>query len=373
MLNARHFLLFVLCATALPCLSVFDFQEIDALLNRGRKQKIFPGAVALIWYQGKVVYHKAFGRYTYQRNSPRVTLKTQFDVASLTKLLTTASAMLLVDAQKIRLNDRICTYLPELKNNGKETIRISHLLTHTSGLHDDALHNHKEGVDILETLHKCAAHYIPGKKFHYTDTNMILLQKIIERVSGKPLDEFIFYHITRPLGMHHTMFNPHYAETCAPTRAQAPQREYLLQGEVDDDRAYLFDGVSGHAGIFSTAEDFAKFMLMLLSHGCYAKNNHRYQLVNPYTVAQWTQTRVDFTKLGHAASKRGYGFEIGRHLSDDAFGHFGWTGTSAWVDRERGLICILFTNRVHPTYADSGKMMQMRKEFHDLVVKCIEK
>lgn len=348
----------------------YNFKKLDTLLEQGRREKIFPGCAAYIYHQGNIIYHNVCGTYTYHPHAKKITRTTLFDIASLTKIITTISAMLLYDAGKLSLEDPVHHFIPCFTFSDKKSIKIKHLLTHTSGLTDKALLKNRTPHTLLEDICASSLAAIPGTAFLYSDINMILLQKIIEEISQQPFHDFVRQHITQPLGMKTTAFNPSEKSQCAPTRASAPNRPYLLQGEVDDDHAWLSDGIAGHAGLFSTAQDFAQCMLMLLHDGTFVRDGKKYQFITPETVTEWTSLHADFSDTDEKG-KRGYGFEIGRHLSPNAFGHFGWTGTSAWADPEHDLCCLLFTNRVHPSYGDAEKMKQFRKQFHDCVLDII--
>lgn len=358
------------CIHATETLSA-SFKKLDALLENGRAEKIFPGAVACIYHRGNIIYHKAFGNYTYNPRSKKVTTQTLFDVASLTKVITTIAAMLLHDAGKLSLEDPISLYIPCFAYGDKKNIMVKHLLTHTSGLTDKSLLNAENSPQFLEKICSFPLAYQPGTNFSYTDTDMILLQKIIETITKEPFELFVQRRITKPLHMHETTFNPQESSHCAPTRLHARNRPYLLQGEVDDDNAYQFGGISGHTGLFSTTDDFARCMLMLLHDGTCIQDGKKYQFIKPGTVAEWTSLQANFSDTDEKG-KRGYGFEIGRHLSSDAFGHFGWTGTSAWANKKDDLCCILFTNRVHPSYAHQEKIRAFRTKFHDALMETLE-
>ena len=342
------------------------FKKIDELMKRGIQEKVFPGGVALICHRGTTVFHKAFGHYTYEAHSPKITTHTLFDVASLTKLMTATSAMILSDADRLSLNDPVCRYLPDFAAEGKNKICIHHLLTHTSGLDDKAILTSKPGDNLTAFICASKPCSKAGTKFLYNDSDMLILQAVIEKIGEKPFDVFVQKNILDPLALRATTFNPPHAKKCAPTRVNAPGRTALVQGTVDDDRAFIAGGVAGHAGLFSTAQDFAQYMLMILHDGMHEEK----QLIQPQTVRQWTASQCDFThqdEKGH----RGYGFEIGRHLSSQAFGHFGWSGTSVWADKDLDLVCVLFTNSIHPSYDGREKMKAFRVEFHDAVVNIV--
>ncbi len=355
-------LLITLLCTVVTNAHPANFTPLDQLMARGIADGVFPGAVALVSYQGEVVYHKAWGHYTYDQNSPAVTTKTLFDLASITKVIaTTTAAMLLCDAHLLSPEDPVGKYLPGFASGKKGSIRIKHLLTHTSGLTDEQ--QYTIGIDRAETdrqIDVSTPTDPPGKTYAYRDVNMLLLQRIIKQITHKPLDVFVIKNITGPLGMRDTCFNPADRARCAPTACNVPGRTPVIQGQVHDPQAFALGGVAGNAGLFSTAKDLAIYLNMILADGRDARGN---QFIAPETVCTWRQRQCPFN--------RGYGWEIGRHLSPDAFGHFGWTGTSIWADKKRGLFCILLTNRSYPTQnptQDNFKIRDFRVTFHECVV-----
>lgn len=342
-------------------LAAYTFDQLDQLMEQGIDEGIFPGAVALIGYRGEIIYHKAFGHYTYDKSSPKTTINTLFDLASITKIIaTTTAAMLLCDAKLLSPEEAVGRYIDGFSRGEKSTICIKHLLTHTSGLTDEykyvAGENREANTQKIDASHPITA---PGETYVYRDVNMLILQRIIEQITNMPLDLFVAENVTKPLGMHNTMFKPIDHSRCAPTEANVPGRAETIQGEVHDPQSFALGGVAGHAGLFSTAEDLAKYIFMILADGIDASGN---QFISSEIVAEWRKPQCPFN--------RGYGWEIGRHLSPEAFGHFGWTGTSIWADKKTGLFCILLTNRTYP----NGKNFKIRKfriTFHDLVMQIL--
>ncbi len=339
-----------------------DFSALDSLMLSGIKDKIFPGAVVLINHHGKRIYYKPFGRYTYDKTSPKISIDTLFDVASLTKVLaTTTLAMQLHDKNMLDVEKTVSEYLPQFNTADKANICIKHLLTHTSGFVDKPLRNVRiTASDLLQELLSYKPRFQVGDKYQYTCCNMLYIQKIIENLLGLPFDECFNRYIKNPLGLTETGFNPKNSNRCAPTQSHGYRGS--IQGVVHDDKAYICNGVAGNAGLFSTARDLEKFMLMIMNDGKYMKDKISHQLIRPETIRTWTSKQCDFN--------RGLGWEIGRHLSSQAFGHFGWTGVSIWADRDLDLFVILLTNRTYP----DGKNLairQFRIDFHDLIMKII--
>jgi uncharacterized protein YbbC (DUF1343 family)/CubicO group peptidase (beta-lactamase class C family) len=333
---------------------------IDALVNDDIAQKKLPGAVVLIGHRDAIVYHKAFGHRSLSPAVEPMTLDTIFDVASLTKVVaTTTSVMLLIEQGKIRLNDRVSTYFPGFERYGKADITVRHLLTHMSGLRPDVdLADLWTGTDTAIAL---AVEEVPsapaGTRFIYSDINYFLLGEIVHRVSGLTLDRFAQEHVFQHLGMADTMFTPppSLQPRIAPTESCTPYgwpcvgpEMQMLRGIVHDPTARRMGGVAGHAGLFSTAEDLAKFARMLLNGG---KAGGR-RILSPLAVTKMTTgaTPDDERNL------RGLGWDIdsafsanrGELLPVGSFGHTGFTGTSLWIDPVTGLYVVFMSNRVHP-------------------------
>jgi len=345
---------FLLSCTALA----HDMTPLDRLLNEGIAARIFPGAVVLITHEGKVIHRKAYGRYTYDEDAPVMTTETLFDIASLTKVVaTTTLAMMLFDRGLLDLKSAVGDYIPAYAAADRADIRVKHLLTHTSGIQEQLITT--PGMS-REELWDTMLHYPVDNtgveyRYTYTCTNMILLQHIIECITGASFRDLTHSWILEPVAMHHTCFCPADRSRCAPTRGVS-WRGDCIQGVVEDDRAFILGCIAGNAGLFSTADDLARFMAMILGGGVAADGR---QLIDAETIRSWTTQQCAF--------KRGYGWELGRHLSEHAFGHFGWTGTSIWADHERKLCCILLTNR---TYLSDGpeRMRIFREQFHEMVM-----
>lgn len=320
------------------------FSSIDCLISTAINQRVFPGAQVLVYHKGSIVYHKAFGHYTYDKNSPVITNDTLFDLASVTKIFTIVAAMMLYDEGLISIDDPVCKYISLFKNKPKKNIRIKHLLTHTSGIPCERFFEQskteQESFNALESL-KFGNN--PGENHIYTCANIIILQKIIEKITGESLAKFIANRITEPLGMENTFFNPHNKYECAPTEDE-------IWGIVQDRQSYALGGIAGNAGLFSTAKDLEIFINALMQGF----------LVRKKTMQLWTSEK---------AFGWGYGWEIGRHLSEKSFGHFGWTGTSVWADAEHDVICIFLTNRTMTGSQEGNLAIRgVRVALHELVV-----
>lgn len=351
----------------------FDFTKVDELINTAVKEKVFPGAVILIWKDGNVLYEKPYGMFTYEVNSQKVTTETIFDLASLTKVIaTTTAAMICIDRNLFLLDDKVINFIPEFGVNNKENITIRNLLFHNSGL-TAWKKFYGRGLDengVLEEIFNSELEYKTGTKMVYSDLGIITLGKIIEKVSGLSLDEFSKKEIFEPLKMNSTFFNPvdSIKNFCAPTELDNYWRNKLLRGEVHDETAALLGGVAGHAGLFSTANDLSKFMEMMINKGIY--NNQR--IIKQETIDIFTQKKSDQSSRGLGwDTKSEKGSSAGDLFSMRSFGHTGYTGTSIWADWSRNLFVVFLTNRVYPS-RENTKIISFRPRLHDAVIKSIE-
>lgn len=321
---------------------------IDRIVEEGLKRNNMPGAVVVVGHQGKIAYQKAFGFREVRPNRVPMTLDTVFDLASLTKPIATAtSVMQLIESEKLKLNEPIATYFPEFAQNGKDGITVFHLLTHQSGLiPDNPLKDYQDGpakawerICGLEPLAK------PGERFLYSDVNFIVLGKLIEKVTGQSVHEYSGEHIFRPLGMTETGYLP--GEELRRRAAVTQEREgRWMRGEVHDPRAYLLEGVAGHAGLFSTASDLAVYAQMMIELGTY----QGIKILNESTAREMTKAYPvpgGFRGLGWD-KKSSYSINRGDLFSETAFGHGGFTGTAIWIDPDQELFVIFLSNRVHP-------------------------
>jgi uncharacterized protein YbbC (DUF1343 family)/CubicO group peptidase (beta-lactamase class C family) len=333
--------------------------EIPALVEAAIAEKKLPGAVVLVGRGDRVLYQKAIGNRAVEPSTEPMTLDTIFDLASLTKVVaTTTSVMKLVEDGKIRMNDRVATFIPGFERYKKAEITIRHLLTHTSGLRPDldladAWTGSDEAIRLAIDEVPTSA---PGERFVYSDINFLLLGDIVRRVSGKPLDEFARTEIFLPLEMTDTMFLPPESlrARIAPTEKCTPYGwpcegadVHMLRGVVHDPTARRMGGVAGHAGLFSTAADLSIFCRMLLDGGEYKG----VRVLSPLTVAKMTGPVV-----GSEGPMRGLGWDIdspyssnrGELLPIGSFGHTGFTGTSIWIDPATREFVVFLSNRVHP-------------------------
>jgi CubicO group peptidase (beta-lactamase class C family) len=325
-------------------------EAIERVVDRGIKAGGYPGAAVVVGRNGAAVMEKGFGKLSWLPTSASVDpQQTIYDVASLTKVVgTTAAVMILFDEKKIDLDERIVTYLPTFSGGEKGQVTIRQLLTHTSGLPAgrDIWRITRSPLEARAAVVNSSLEARPGSRYIYSDLGADLLGLLVEVVSGEPLDKFLERRVFAPLGMNHTFFRP--ADSLryrvAPTEV-TPPRGYPLRGEVHDENAYALGGVAGHAGLFSTAADLSVFAQMMLNGGEY----NGVQIISRPTVELFTSRAVGHRALGWDTAEGDYG--SGRYLGPTAYGHTGFTGTSMWIDPERQMFVILLTNRVHAARA----------------------
>lgn len=336
--------------------------QIDPIINQAISDKVMPGAVTFVARGGKIVKHDAYGyaaKYidsslTEMKNPISMQTDTIFDLASISKIFTATAVMILFEKGLFKLDDPVASYIPEFAANGKENVTIRQLLTHTSGF-TAWIPLYAQGNSRAERLQLVFNQPLknnPGSTYEYSDLNMITLGVLIERLSNQRQDEFVKKHITEPLGMKDTMYNPpaELKNRIAATEYQSTPNRGLVWGEVHDENAWSLDGVAGHAGVFSTAEDLAKLAHIFINEGKYGGK----RILQPETVRLLLENQnAEFTGDDH-----GLGWELGQGWYMDAlsegtysFGHTGYTGTSIVVSPNNKTVAILLTNRVHPSRA----------------------
>ena len=329
-----------------------------------------PGAVVVIGHEGRVIYRQAFGHRALVPKELPMTVDTIFDVASLTKVVATTTAIMqLVEQGKIVLSAPVADYWPEFKANGKDDITVRELMTHYSGLPPDlGLKPDWSGYETAMKMIVSEKPMVPpGTRFVYSDINFETLGELVRLVSGEPLDVYCSEHIFKPLGMKQTRFKPPATlrRRIAPTQYQYGDRGKMLWGEVHDPTSYNMGGVAGHAGLFSTADDLTIFAQMLLDGGRY----NGVRILSPLTVEKMTSPQTPPDKMvlrglgwdldSPFASNRGELFEVG------SFGHTGFTGTGIWIDPVTKTYIIILTNRVHPN--GKGDVGPLRTKIATLV------
>ncbi|MFA3782210.1 glycoside hydrolase family 3 N-terminal domain-containing protein [Melioribacteraceae bacterium 4301-Me] len=348
------------------------FKLVDEVIEKAIKDTAFPGTSLLIAKDGKIIYQKGYGHLTYDYTSRTVTPNTIYDLASVSKVIaTTTATMICIDRGLFKLDDKVSKYIPQFAENGKENITIRNLLLHNSGLpaYKRYYEMYDNAEDVLNDIYTTKLDYPTGTKTVYSDLGMITVGKIIEKVTGKTLDQFCKEEIFNPLGMTSTFYNPPaiYKDRIAPTENDNYWRHRLLIGEVHDETASMLGGVAGHAGLFSTSGDLAKLLQMILQKGYYQGK----KFIEPQTVELFTkrQSEESSRALGWD-TKSEKGSSAGNLFSPNSYGHTGYTGTSVWTDPERKLIVVFLTNRVYPT-RNNLKILNVRPALHDAVIKSI--
>ncbi len=337
-------------APAAVGMSAARLRVIDRVVQHGIKAGGFPGAAVVVGRRGASVWHKGFGHLDWAKSSPAVSpSETIYDLASLTKVVgTTTAVMILYDEGLIGLDDPVSKYLPEFSGGLKDSVTVRLLLEHRSGLPPDRplWRLASSPADARRIVLSTSLDYRPGTRYVYSDLGAMTLAFIVEKVSGQPLDGFLHDRVYAPLGMSHTFFRPadSLKDEVAPTEV-TPPRGYPLQGEVHDENAYALGGVAGHAGLFSTAQDLAVFAQMMLNGGEY----DGVRIVADSTIRLFTTRAAGNRALGWAMADGQWG--SGQFLSNQAYGHVGYTGTSLWIDPTRDMFVILLTNRVHAARA----------------------
>ena len=331
---------------------------LDHILEKAVEQGDVPGAVLVVGHQSEIVYRKAFGSRSLEPMREPMTVNTVFDIASLTKCVATATAVMqLVEQGRVRLNDPVKNYLPEFAQNGKAEITVRELLTHFSGLAPDLdLANPWHGKDAAFSLVMGAKPAIPpGSRFLYSDINFEALGFLVEKVTSQSLADYTHEHVFQTLGMKDTRFLPpqDWVARIAPTEYDEQGR--MLRGIVHDPTARRMGGVAGHAGLFSTADDLARYAEDML---------HSHRILSAVAMAKMSTPQQPAT----AATLRGLGWDIdspfstnrGELLPVGSFGHTGFTGTSLWLDPITDTYVILLTNAVHPHAGKSVVSLRTR-------------
>ncbi len=321
---------------------------IDAVVAEGISEKKMPGCVVCLGRRGHIAWLKSYGNKQLEPADVPMTIDTVFDMASITKPVATATCiMLLIERGKLSLSDKVSALIPEFAVNDKQDITILNLLIHQSGLiADNPISDYQNGpAEAMQKIYALKLQNPVGTKFVYSDVNFILLGDLVKRVSGRSVHEFSQQEIFKPSGMHETGYLP--SEVLKARSAPTQKRDgRWIQGEVHDPRAFKLEGVAGHAGLFSTAEDMAIYATMMLGGGKVGET----QILTPQTVSLMTQGyRVSSGVRGLGWDKQtSFSINRGELLTESSYGHGGFTGTVLWIDPELDLFFIFLSNRVHP-------------------------
>lgn len=378
-----------------------NLKEIDNIANEAIQAQATPGVVVLVAKDGKVIFNKAYGDHTYDKNRPDQ-LTDIFDLASLTKTTaTTPTIMRLVEQQKLNLDTNIGAYIPKARTTPMNNIRVREVMLHQAGfIPYIPFHNNIQTGDFSRDSSalyptKVADNYFIRKNFFkdvmwpkmlnspiktrgnyvYSDISMYVMKEIAERISGIPLDQYVQDNFYKPLGMQTAGFLPRnrfQREQIVPTELDNYFRKTQLQGYVHDQGAALAGGVSGHAGLFASANDVAIIYQMFLNKGNYGGQ----QYFSPQTVDLFTTKQSNI-------SRRGLGFDRwdpdltkkypSETASPQTYGHTGYTGTCVWVDPARGLVYVFLSNRVYPAVTDKLSTLKIRGRIQDAINKAIDK
>ncbi len=345
------------------------FAPLDALLKDAVEKGQAPGAVLLVGHNEVFIYRKAYGYRSLDPSKEPMTVDTIFDMASLTKVMaTTSCVMRLVQLGQVKLNDPVAKYIPEFAQNGKDDVTVRQLLTHYSGLRPDLdLKQYWSGLE--EGYKRANAEKLinpPGSVFVYSDINFVVLGELVQRVAGMPLDQYSQTYIFGPLGMTSTRFLPpaDWKPRIAPTERDERSGQ-MLRGVVHDPTARQMGGVAGDAGLFSTADDVAKFAQALLNGGA--------PVFSPWIVEKMTTPQ----QPPNMTDVRGLGWDIDSPFSSNrgdllpvgSFGHTGFTGTSLWIDPTTNTYIILLTNAVH---IKQGNVIALRNEVATAVAAALQ-
>ena len=376
-------------------------KPIDRIVEEAISQKATPGAVVMVVKDGNVIFNKAYGKHTYKDNIPE-SENDVFDLASVTKIgATTIAAMRLYEEQKLALDSTMGSYIPVAKQTNKSTITVKDLLLHQAGLTpyipfflNLKLGEYSRDSSFFHPLKVADNYYLrpnyfeevmyprmlntavqPKGRYNYSDLSMYFLKDIVERQAMERLDKYVEKQFYAPLGMQTAGFNPRQRldkNRIVPTEQDNSFRKTLLEGYVHDPGAAMAGGISGHAGLFSSANDMAILFQMFLNGGTYGGQQY------------FKKETIDlFTAKYSNVSRRGLGFDrwdpdrTNRYPSDLAspksYGHTGYTGTCVWVDPEYNLIYIFLSNRVHPSVTNKLSTLRIRPRIQDVIYTAIRK
>lgn len=356
-----------------PALSTL-IASVDDIVTQAIQERQFPGCQVLVMKRGEVLLDRSYGHLTYDSLTP-VTANTRYDLASVTKVAaTTLMLMHLAERGMIDLDDHVSCYLPEYLGSNKENITLRQLLSHNAGLQpyvpfwekkiggdfiypicDDPLEQDAYGrllyphmTDSLNRwiIRSSLQSFKGSSKFLYSDIGFMILHQVAERASGQSMEDYLNNHFYKPMGLERTHFNPKlkgvdYADL-APTEYDHTFRKRLVWGDVHDKNAAVFNGVAGHAGLFSTSRDLGILMSMVLNEGSW--KNRQYLL--PETVRTFNTRYFPYNRWALGWDKRNP--KVSSKVSDASFGHTGFTGTMVWADPTNELVFVFLTNRVYP-------------------------
>lgn len=357
------------------------FSSAFSIIEAAIADRVFPGGSIAVTHRGRLVALKAFGRFTYDSHSTLVAPDTLFDVASVSKVVaTTTVAMVLYQRGLLDLEAPVAGIVPEFARDGdarRRAVTLRMLLAHSSGLpaYEKLFLKARTREELLRAAFTTPLVAEPGSRAEYSDIGFIVLGEALARVAVETLDRFCQREVFGPLGMAHTTYNPPLEARAQipPTQDDRMFRKRIIQGEVQDENASVLGGVAGHAGVFSSAGDLARFAHTMLGSGL--------PILRPETVALFTRREAASAPTSRASS-RALGWDTpsspsqsGKYFSTHAYGHLGYTGTSLWIDPARELSVVLLTNRTWPDSSNqvsSQAIKRVRPKFHDAVVEALD-
>lgn len=348
------------------------FAAAFEVLTTAIAQRAFPAASVAITHKGNLIALKAFGRFIYETDSPETTTSSIFDLASVTKVVaTTTAAMILFERGLLDLETPVVSIVPDFATDDprRQQVTIRMLLAHSSGLpaYEKLFQKAPTRDSLIAAACKTPLVADPGTKAEYSDIGFIVLGVALDQLAQETLDRFCQLEIFGPLGMANTSFDPplHWWSSIPPTVDDQSFRERIIQGEVQDENASVMNGVAGHAGVFATAQDIATFAHAMLNGGR--------PVVRPGTLAMFTRR-----ESSPPGTSRTLGWDTpsspsqsGKYFSPSSFGHLGYTGTSLWIDPDRQLSVTLLTNRTWPDCKNQA-IKEVRPRFHDAVAEAIK-
>ena len=358
-----------------PLMNLSALMSLDTLLTSAIEDRAFPGAVVALGRDSTLIKMDGYGAFTY-RSRRRVRADSPFDLASLTKVIaTTTASMLLHERGQLDLEAPVAEYLAGFDRADKRDITIRHLLTHSSGLppfrtfYADSVLTRQA---VLDSIYAAPLDAAPGDAYSYSDFGMIMMALVIEQITGEEFSAWCQANIFGPLGMTDTGFRPTGTPDpdVVPTELDDYFRNRLIQGEVHDENAWILGGVAGHAGLFSTAQDLSRFTTMMVRQG----QHEGRQFLSSSTIQLFT------TVVDTSFSTRALGWDTrnpypepssaGDYFGPRSFGHTGFTGTSIWMDPDQQLYVILLTNRVYPS-RDNYDYLQVRRKVADVTYEAL--
>ena len=351
--------------------------HIDMVMQNAINDSVFPGGVVGVMKNGSLVWQQGYGYHDYTKTR-RVQATDVFDLASVTKIMSTTTAIMkLADEGLISIDDPVAKYIDEFDTADKREITIRHFLLHTSGLPAFQIYVDvfRSRAEILNAIRNEPLLNKPGERYVYSDLGFILLGEIVESVSGKRVDQFMRDEFYEPMGLHSTWFNPEQAgprvsNRILPTEIDTVYNRGTVHRRVHDERAYFMDGIAGHAGLFSSLQDISKYAYMLLNKGTYGGK----QYLSPQTIEYFTGQRSTINHRGLGFDRKSEGFSsAGTLTGDQTFGHLGFTGTSLWVDPDDDIAIILLTNRTYPNRSYGADIRFIRAAISDAVMNSIAK